>query len=113
MHISKFVDSTELCGAVDTWRRRTASQRDLGRLEQSASVIPMKFNRAKYKVLHLGLDIPVSVETGNEWIESSSAEKDFGIMVDEKIGHQMSVWACSPESKSKSGLHKTKHVHHY
>ncbi|KFZ49777.1 hypothetical protein N321_03507, partial [Antrostomus carolinensis] len=46
----------------------------------------MKFNKAKYKVLHLGQDNPkLKYRLGNEWLETSSEEKDLGVVVDEKL----------------------------
>lgn len=56
--LSKFENNINLFGEVDTLEGREAMQRGLDKLERWHSGPLVKFNKAKYKVPHLGQGIP-------------------------------------------------------
>ncbi|GAB0205570.1 mitochondrial enolase superfamily member 1 [Grus japonensis] len=100
--LSTFSDNTKPGGVADTPEGCAAIQQDLDRLESWVERNHMKFNKGKCRVLYLGKNNPMhQYRLVVDLLGSSSAEKDLGVLVDNKLSMNQQ---CAPVAKKVKGI---------
>ena len=107
--LSKFVDDTNLCGAVDMPVWQDTIQRDLNRLKQWAQENFMMFSKSKCKVLPVGHGNPhFSVKAGGCKDRAKPWWKGLGSTGEWQAGHEPALCPHCPESQPHPELHPKK-----
>lgn len=93
--LNKFSDNTMLDGNVDLLKGRKALQTDMDRLDQCAKDSCTRFSKVKC----LGCSNPMQCyRLKAEWLGSCSAERDLGVLVDNRLNMSQHVprWPRRP-----------------
>ena len=105
--LSMFADETKLCGPVDTSKKQEAIWRDLDRLKQWDQEHLMRFNKAKYKVLHLSRGkLHYQYNLWDVKMEHSPAENDLRVPVDGKLDVSQKCALTAQKAKCILGCSK-------
>jgi len=103
--LSKFTDDLKLGGVINTPEGCAAIQQELDSLESLAERNLMRFNKGKCRVLHLDRNNPMhQYRLGADLLQSSSVERDLGVLVDEKLTMNPPVCTSCQEGQRDPGL---------
>jgi len=99
--LRKFADDTKLGWSVDLFEGRKALQRDLDRLDGWAEANCMRFNQAKFQVLHLGPTTPCNATgLGRSGWKAAQQKKNLGVLVDSQLNMSQQCARVTKEANS-------------
>lgn len=101
----KFAAGTKLSREVDAWERSVTLQEDLDGLEECSDRNLRKFNKDKSKALYLGEDNPGTQRR----LGSARVERDFGILVDDKLNVNDQCTAAAQNQWDAGSHHQGHH----
>ncbi|KAJ7397061.1 rna-directed dna polymerase from mobile element jockey-like [Pitangus sulphuratus] len=100
--LSQFADDMKPGIVAEAPEGCAAIQRDLERLERWAERNLMRFNKGKCRALQLeGNNLQYQYRLGADPLESSSAENDLGVLVDDKLTMSQQ---CALAARSANGI---------
>jgi len=100
--LSKFADDTKLGGVADNTRRLCCHSARPGQAGELGGDNLMEFNKGKCRVLHLGRNNPMhQYRLGADLLECSSAERDLGVLMDDRLTMSQQ---CALASKKANGI---------
>ena len=103
-----FADDTKLFRTITSVQDHITLQEDLQKLSEWAAKWSMKFNYDKCKVLHLGkANQRSSYQMDDIILETTSAEKDLGVVIDENLQFTEHVNKAVNKASRMLGLIKT------
>ena len=105
-----FADDCKLFGPVISSGENLV-QSDLAKLEQWSKIWQLPFNAKKCKVMHFGYNNPKREYTLNgQVLESTEAEKDLGVMVDDKLKFHIHTAFAVKKANQMLGVIKRTYV---